>query len=661
MRARSMAERYPGSLLAVDQEATIRPFVAFLLLGLGAGAVYAALGLGLVLVHRASGVVSFAHGAMAMYATYVYAELRDTGDLVLPLPWRLHLGGPQPFAVALLGSLLVAALLGLLVHLLVFRPLRGAPPLATVVASVGLMVVLQAVAVLQFGSDNRFLDPVLPSRPVSLAGVQVPSDRLLLAGVVVLAALALAAVHRWTVFGLATRAAAEDEQALALLGRSPDRVAAANWVAASVLAGLGGVLVAPVTALNPRSFSLFVVPALAAALVGRLSAFVPTALAALGLGMAQSELVHLESSYGWLRELNLRAGLPFLVIVVVMVARGRLVPDRVTAVTARLPRAGRPTRVPLAAAAGVVPVVAALVLTSGAWRLGLIRSLVGAVVCLSFVVLTGYVGQLSLAQMALAGVAGFSLGRLHTALHVPFPLAPLLAAAGAALVGLLVGLASRRVRGIDLAVVTLAAGVAVEELVFRNPALTGGLGGSTVPPPKVLGLDLGISGGAAAYPRLGFGLLALGVLLVTALGVAALRGGRLGRRMLAVRVNERAAEAAGVDAAGTKLLAFVVAAFLAGLGGALLGYAQGQLSFASFGVLASLTFLAAAYLGGVARISGALVGGLLVPGGLLFTALDRAGWLEEHATLLSGAALVVVAVVLPEGLTSVGRRLRGRT
>jgi branched-chain amino acid transport system permease protein len=655
-----MAERYPDDHAQEIRRLAIRPYVAFLLLGLGTGAVYAALGLGLVLVHRASGVVSFAHGALAMYATYTYAELRDTGDLVLPVPWRLHLGGPQPFAVALVGSVLVAALLGLLVHLLVFRWLRGAPPLATVVASVGLMVVLQAVAVLQFGSDNRFLDPVLPSRPVSVLGVEVPSDRLLLAGVVVLAAFALAAVHRWTVFGLATRAAAEDEAALALLGRSPERVAAANWVGSSVLAGVGGVLCAPVTALNPRTFSLFVVPALAAALVGRLSAFVPTALAALALGMAQSELVHLESSYGWVHDLNLRAGLPFLLVVVVMVARGRLVPDRVTAVTTRLPRAGRPARVPLATGAALVPAVLALVLTSGAWRLGLIRSLVGAVVCLSIVVLTGYVGQVSLAQMALAGVAGFALSRLHTALHVPFPLAPLLAAVGAALVGLVVGLASRRVRGVDLAVVTLAAGVAVEELVFRNPALTGGLGGSRVPPPKVLGLDLGISGGGAAYPRLAFGLLALVVLAAAAVSVALLRNGRLGRRMLAVRVNERAAEAAGVDAARTKLVAFVLAAFLAGLGGALLGYAQGQLSFASFGVFASLTFLAAAYLGGVARVSGALVGGLLVPGGLLFTALDRAGGLEEHATLVSGLALVAVVVLLPEGLAALGSRLRRR-
>lgn len=621
---------------------------------------YAALGLGLVLIHRASGVVSFAHGATAMYTTYVYAELRDTGDLVLPVvgvPARVDLGGPASFTVALSVCLAVAAVLGLLVHLVVFRPLRGAPALAKVVASVGLMVVLQAVATVRFGSDNRFLAPVLPNEPVDLLGVRVPSDRLELAGTVLLAAGALAALSRWTRFGLATRAVAEDESAAALLGYSPDRIAAANWMAASVLGALGGVLVAPITALNPVSFTLFVVPALAAALVGRMTSFGVTAVAALVLGMLQSEVVKLQSDWSWLRDLNLRDGLPFLLIAVLMVSRGQLVPDRTTAVAARLPTAGRPTRPGLATLLLVVPAVLALVLVTGGWRLALIRSLIAAVVCLSVVVLTGYVGQLSLAQMALAGVAGFGLSRLHTALHVPFPLAPLLAATCAALVGLLVGLASRRVRGIDLAVLTLAAGVAVEELLFKNPALTGGLGGSRVPPPRALGLDLAISGSGDAYPRVAFALLCLAVLAGAALAVARLRRGPLGRRMLAVRVNERAAEAAGVDVARTKLVAFVLASFLAGLAGSLLGYAQGQLSFASFDVFASLSVLAAAYLGGVARISGALVGGLLVPGGLLFTALGRVAGLEDKATLISGLALVAVVVLAPEGVTGTAGRL----
>jgi branched-chain amino acid transport system permease protein len=431
---------------------------------------------------------------------------------------------------------------------------------------------------------------------------------------------------------------------------------AAATSGASVLAGAGGVLVAPITALNPVSYTLFVVPALAAAVVGGLSRFGVTTVAALVLGMLQSEVVKLQSDWSWLRTVNLRDGLPFLVIVVVVVWRGQLVPDRVTPRAARLPRAGRPTRPGLAVPALAVPAALALAVLSGSWRLGLVRSIIAAVICLSIVVLTGYVGQLSLAQLALAGVAGFSLARLQNDLHVPFPLSPLLAASCAAVVGLLVGLASRRVRGIDLAVVTLAAGVAVEELLFKNAALTGGAAGSTVKPARLLGLDLAIGRSGSDYPRLAFGLLVLGVLAAAAASVAAIRRGPLGRRMLAVRVDEPAAEAAGVDVARTKLTAFVLAAFLAGLGGALLGYGQGQLSVESFSVFVSLAFLAATYLGGVARISGALVGGLLVPGGLAFTALDKAAGLAEYSLLLSATALVVVAVLAPQGLTGLRER-----
>jgi branched-chain amino acid transport system permease protein len=638
----------------------ISAYLAFLLLGLGAGAVYAVLALGLVLVHRASGVLNFAQGALAMYITYVYAELRVTGDLVLPvigIPHRLHLGAPASFAPAFGLALAVAALLGLFVHTLIFRPLRTAPALSKVVASVGLMGVLQALATLQFGPDDRIVAPVLSARPLSLFHVTVPSDRLLLAAVAIAAAAVLTVVYRWTRFGLATRAAAEDEAAAALLGHSPDRLAAVNWVVATVLAGAAGILLAPITALNPVSYTLFVVPALAAAVVGRLSSFGVTTAAALALGMAQSELVKVHADVSWLNNFDLRNGLPFLVIAAVVVRRGRLVPDRSTRVGTRLPLAGRPTRPAVTAQAAAVPTALALAILSGSWRLGLIRSLIAALMCLSIVVLTGYVGQLSLAQLALAGVAGFSLVRLHSTAHVPFPLAPLLAACCAAAVGLLVGLASRRVRGIDLAVVTLAAGVAVEEMLFKNVALTGGLGGSSVPPPRAIGLDLAISGHGAAYPRLGFGLLVLAVLVAAALAVARLRRSPLGGRLLAVRGNERAAEAAGIDVARTKLLAFVLASFLAGLAGALTGYAQGQLSYESFGVFVSLSFLAVTYLGGVATISGAMIGGLLVPGGVVFTALDRVAGLEDEALLLSALAFVVVAVLAPEGITGLARRM----
>ena len=611
----------------------------FLLLGLGAGAVYAGLGLGLVLVHRVSGVVHVAHGAVAAYAAYAFVELRTAGDLVLPVG-RLSLGDEVGFPVAFLLSLVVAAAIGAVAYFLVFRPLREAPALAGLVASVGLMATLQALIVLRF-AGSRPVPAILPADPVSVLGADVPRDRLVLAAVVVVAAVALWAVYRFTRFGLASRAASHDVAGVALLGRSPDALAAVNWVTASVLAGAAGILVAPVTGLDPVTTSLLVVPALAAALVGRLVSFGATVAAALGLGMTQSLLLLAQDNWSWIPRSGVREAVPLVVIVVALAlgAGGRLA--RGDGDGRRLPPALRPRRVAVWAVAGTVAGAAAVLGFGGQDRMAVVTSLIGMLVCLSIVVLTGWSGQISLAQMAFAGVAGFSLSRLAVDVGVPFPIAPLLAALAAAGAGVAVGLPALRARGVSLAVVTLAGAVVVEEAVFKRPTLTGGFGGSRVPEPA--GVD---PTGA------GFGLLVLAVLVAIALGLARLRTAGAGRRLLAVRAGERAAAAVGVNVATTRLGAFALSAFLAGVAGALLGYQQGQLSFGSFGVFVSLAYLAVACVGGVAGIAGAVVGGLLVPNGVAFTLLD----LGRYQLLASGLGLMAVTVLAPGGVTGWRRR-----
>jgi branched-chain amino acid transport system permease protein len=238
-------------------------------------------------------------------------------------------------------------------------------------------------------------------------------------------------------------------------------------------------------------------------------------------------------------------------------------------------------------------------------------------------------------------VAGFSLSRLAVEVGVPFPIAPLVAAALAAVTGVAVALPALRARGVSLAVVTLAGAVVVEEAVFKRPTLTGGFGGSRVPTPA------GLEPMDAA-----FGLLVLAVVVATAMGLSGLRTAGAGRRLLAVRANERAAAALGVNVAAARIWAFAMSAFLAGVAGALLGYQQGQLSFGSFGVFVSLAYLAVTYMGGVAGIAGAVAGGLLVPNGVAFTLLD----LGRYQLLVSGLGLMAVTVLAPGGIT--GRRRR---
>ena len=638
---------------------SIDTYLQFLLLGIGAGAVYAAIALGLLLAYRSSGVVNFAHGAAAMYAAYVFVGLRVDGDLLLPLPGspgRIHVH-VLPTAAAAAVAVLATTLLELGVYYFVFRPLRHAPALSRLLASVGVMVALQAVVTLQYGADAVAVPRILPATPVHLGSIVLPSDRLWLAAIVVAATVVAWAVYRFSRFGLASRAAAEDEVALALTGWSPDRVAAANWAFAGALAGGAGVLAGPIVTADPVTFTLLVVPALAAALVGGFSSFWVTTATAIGLGMLQSVLLEAQAHASWLPATGVGKALPLLLIVVAAMTRGTLMPPRGRLVARRLPEVAASAVSPVATVTAIAAGLGLVLALHGDYRLALVNSLIGAVVCLSIVVVTGYLGLLSLAQMAFAGVAGFALTRMQDPLGLPFPVDAFAAASLAAAAGLVIALPALWVRGASLAVVTLAGALAIEALLFQSPSLTGGFAGTPVHTPSVAGHPLGPGSGGSDYPRLAFTLLVLTVTVLAALLVVGVRRSRLGRRMLAVRADERATESLGASVTTTKLLGFAVSAFLAGWAGVLIGWEQGQLSFGSFGVFASLGLVAVAYVGGVGRVSGALAAGCLVSGGLLFLALDNTFGLGRYQLLASGVGVVVAIVVAPDGVTGALSRL----
>lgn len=629
-------------------------YLLFALIGLGAGAVYAGLSLGLVVVFKGTGVVNFAQGALAMWGAYVYSELRSSGDFVLPLvgiPHRVRLSETAiPVAPALLIGVASAAGVALVAQLLVFRPLRSAPQLAKLVASVGVMLSLQAIAALEFGSEQRVVRGFLPSGRVQLAGLAIPVDRFFLAGLAIAAALVLWAWFRFARLGLAIRAAAENERAASLAGFSPDRLAAAAWVVSGALAGLFGILVVPVTGLNTVNFTLFVLPALAAALVGRFTSLGAACAAGLGLGMAQSELLYLQTQ-SWYPDWAVSGAseaLPFLVIISVLFLFGRSLPSRGSVERDRLPEVIRPTHVVVPVLAWGAVATAALLVLDDSYRFGLVQSMILATVMLSFVVLTGLVGQLSLAQAAFAGIAGFMLSKLGATTGIPFPLSVVIAAAAATCVGLVAAIPALRIRGTQLAVVTLGIAVATAAFVFDNPSFTP-REGNVIPDPSFLGVGLGIRGDDASI-RLRFALLALALLMLVAVAVGNLTRGETGRRLLAVRSNERAAAAVGVSPSSAKLLAFGVSAFVAGLGGAMLGYSRGQLSAASFDAFAGLQLFVFAYLGGIASISGAVVAGLLAPLGLAYVALNRIVDLGSYYLLASGLSVIAIAIFNPEGI-----------
>lgn len=628
--------------------------------------------LGLVLTWRASRVVNFAHAAMGTYIAYAYFEFRDKGDLVLPilgLPDRVHLLPTPTLAAALVVALVLGALVGLAVYGLVFRPLRTAPPLARVVASLGVYLYFQEITRLRFptaGATAVTRLPVLPEHTVKVLGTGVSANRLLLAVLVLVVTAVLVIVFHTTRFGLATRAAAGSEKAAVLAGISPDRVAAVNWMIASALAGFAVILIEPIAGLDPAATSLLVVPALAAALLGGLSSFVATAAAGLAIGMVQSLVlgyaVRPDTNWipEWVPTTGLQQAVPVLVVLLVLAGRGDPLPTRASAAEDRLPSSPEPRRVAFWTTVLTIAAAVGLFTFGASNRQALIVSLIAAVLSLSVVVVTGYVGQISLAQLAFAGVAGFTAIALADK-GWPFPLVMVGGVLLATLVGTLVGLPATRVRGMSLAVATMAAAVAIEALVLGSSALSGGIGGRSAPRPYLFGIDVGISARGADNFRPAFGLVALGALAVSAVVVSNLRRNRTGLRWLAVRANERAAAAAGIDVARVKLGAFALSSALAGLAGVLMAFSTSTLSTSSFLVIGALVAVALTYLAGITSVSGAIVAGLLAQAGLL-TALGggSGGTADRYSFIISGIALVVVAVVAPEGITGVIRRQIGR-
>lgn len=656
-------------------------YLLFLVLGIGAGALYAALAQGILVAYRGSGVVNLAQGAMAMYGAYTFHELRTTGRLVLPpLPNPLSviegvaglLGvdvelpdiptfvgmSDSGFSVvpAMAIALLVAAGLGYAVHALVFRPLRHAPPLAKTVASVGVILVLQASISLRFGSDSRSASPILPDDPVRIFDGIVKADRLWLGAIAVLLAVGLWALFRFTVYGLAARAAAGNEKGAVLLGYAPDRLAATSWVISAVLAAFVGILAAPIVTLSPGVLTLLVIPALGAVLLARFESVLVATAAAMAMGMVDQLLILVQRKpqFEWLPSNGTRELVPLLVIVLALFVRGNTLPVRGSTDTERLPRAVETRHVGRLAVLLLALLVPAQLVLGYEWRQALTISAIGGIVSLSLVVVTGLVGQISLSQMAVAGCAAFLLTRLAGDWGIPFPLAPLLAAAAASLVGLVVAIPAVRIRGVTLAVVTLSFAYALDQLVFNNKDLVGlSSTSSSAGSPSLFGYRFGPLDQLddRGVPSIPFGIFVSLVLILAVVAVANIRRGSTGRRMLAVRSNERAAASVGIELVRTKLLAFAVSSFLAGIAGGLLAYQNsGRVEPTTFAVFTSLTALAIAYLGGISSVGGALAAGVLTAGGLGSVVLDRVLHMGTWEELGAGVLLIVTAILNPEGM-----------
>jgi sulfate-transporting ATPase len=625
----------------------VEEVIRFAFLGFGIGALYAIGSQALIVVYRGSGVLNFATGAIGMAGVYVQ--------------WDLHVQHSWAFTWSLIAGVLFSALIGAAAQLLIMRPLRRSSPLVRVIATLGLLITLQAIAVLRYGSTPKFVLSELPTDVVHIHNtIVISADRLILLAIAAGIALALWALYRFTTFGLATTAVAENQRAAAAIGWSPDRIATANWALGSALAGLAAILIAPIVTLQASVMTNLILAAIATALVARFRSF-PIALAAgVTIGIVQTEINR------FVHQPGLGDSVPFIVIVVVLVVTGQALPLR-DYFLQRLPWVGSGRINWHGMAFAVALTTFLLSVLSSQWVDSITTTLCVAFFLLSILVVTGYAGQLSLAQFAIGGFGAWTAGRLVVSQGLPFWLALVIGVAATVPVGVLFAIPAVRTRGINLAVVTLGLGTAMELILFRNPDLTGGLQGTPIGDAKLFGWDIN----SIAHPTR-YGLFVLALFVVGVLVVSNVRRGRSGRRMIAVRTNERAAAALGISVPGAKLYAFGVSAGIAALGGILLVFRLPSVDYRQFTNFTSITDVGLALLGGIGSLVGPAIGATLTGGGVtqqILTSIfsDSVG---KYIDLIGGVAILVILLLNQDGIarqqidqirllrTTLGRRWR---
>jgi len=598
------------------------------------GLAYAVLAAGLVLVFRATRVINFAYGEMGAFGAAILAKL------VLDEGWNFFL------AFALVAA--IGGALGAVIELAIVRRLFDAPRLILLVATIGVSQVLFFAQAVLPGVDNQARFPSPLDWTASIGDLLLLSEHFMVAAIVPPLIIALSLFLTRTRFGIAIRAAAENSDAARLAAISVKRVSTSVWVLSGVLATVTAVLVNPIRGVVVGSdFSAALGPglllrALAAALVGGMVSL-PLALAGgVAVGVVEALLFVNVGDPGAVDLVLFLA-----VLVLVFVRRGQVwsgetgtwsLSPKVRPIPERLRQVWWVRRLPLLAGGGAFAVAALLPLAfDDSARLFLFtRVALFAVIALSLTVLTGWAGQLSLGQYAFVGVGSFITAAFEMR-GMPFGVAVFYGTVAGVVAALAIGAPALSIRGLYLAVTTLAFAVAARSWIFTRDSFLGGETVANVDRGELAFLDFR---DARTYYY-----LCLLVLLVAVLVVSRLRTSGVGRTLIAVRENEAAAASFAVSPAVAKLTAFAVAGGLAALAGGLLAGARVQFSAIHFGPEESLRVVAMTIIGGLGSVAGSVLGAVYVLG-LPALIEDSA----EVRLLTSGVGLLILLLYFPGGL-----------
>ena len=655
--------------------------------GAVSGAIYSVMASGLVLTYQSSGIFNFAHGAIAFVTAYLFFQLHAAtadGGLGWPI-----------VPSAIVAILVFAPLLGLLLDRILLRRLADAPVYARIVGTIGLLVAFPALVlwlvetvgntVLELGLPTNapgFRPPGLgpvPSEVVwrPLSGVAINSDQLAVFLAAGGAALLLWSVLRHTRIGLEMRAGVDGRVLAELRGVNAHKTSAVAWAMSMMLAGLGGVLIAPLFGLTDIDYTLVVLGSLAAVVAAGLRSIPLAFVAGLALGVVQNLVFGYAPDF--LTDISgFLASIPFILTVVLLFFLGF---DRTRAagsVADESPpedhRAGLPAWrriLPWAIAVGAL-VVYELWFANEFWSGLIAKGIVLGIVFLSFVVITGLGGMVSLGQATFVTASAFTVGYLVNnkfGFTIPllmhdgrfgFFVAVLAGTAVAAAVGAVIAIPVRRLGPLALALATLSFALVAELLVFQLDAVRNGSRGWPVPPLNLETFEANLPFGPFDFtqPR-ELAMLALLVFGAITLVIHNLKRSASGRAVLAVRSSEVAARTSGIGAGWSKVSLFAVSAGIAGLGGALLAIVSSPVNNRSAPAFVGLIWLAVTVTFGIRRPGGALLAGLAFA---CFTELLQVvtgwGFMPDWATSLTGTPQLA-AILFGVGAINLARNPDG--
>jgi branched-chain amino acid transport system permease protein len=626
----------------------------FIVAGLVLGGIYAISATGLVVTYQSAGILNFSFGAIAYTVARFYYFLNTQHS------W------PIVYA-ALLAILGLGPLLGLVLYFGLFRLMRLSSTLIKVLATIGISVGLPPTDTVIFGSQQILSAPGLAPQPVHVfhvIGVPVTLDQVIVYSCVVVILLAGFFLLRYTDVGLQIRALVDSPAMTSLSGTNPGRMSAAVWAVSTTLAGLSGVLVAPIIGLDAGDITLIMVAAFAAVIAAKLRSLPIAAGVGLGMGIV-SALFQYWLPTASVYTADLLSAIPFLVIAISLIyfiARSGSI-DESQGVGGALDRAITPNGNDPTQSTGKAGISAlswkpsafafagllVIPLFLHSFWLGLFAQGVAyAVIFLSFSLVTGEGGMIWLCQATFAGAGGMGAGLLTADHGIPILLSVLIGGFIAVPFGLIIGWLTIRMGDLYVALVTLTFGLLVENVVFNRQIFFDNGIGTPVYPPKFAG-----GGRALVY-------LMIAVFAVIAVLIVNLRRSTTGMGMTAIRSSAIGSRTLGISVVRMKVMTAGLAAFVAGIGGGLLAIALGTSLTSNYTTLGGEVWLVVLVTNGIRSNGAAIAAGLsqTVLGGLALVYLPKV----FGNFIAIGFGLGAIAIVkFPEGvLTFQARRIRAQ-